>query len=171
MMKDGGSRVTASVETRPSASDRRGGHLRLYAFAGAPAVKCNGWYKSIAEDDDADATLEAWQSWGQCTCVGCSHTWRCIGSTLSHGKAAGVLAESQSHSLRPRIHIATAAIASLLPHKEPKCQLRAGHAAASIAWLPLWSGGCSKTPQLGTGHWAFANWQFAKINRVCFAVC
>ena len=56
MMKDGGSRVTASVETRPSASDRRGGHLRLYALAGAPAVKCNGWYKSTAEDDDADAT-------------------------------------------------------------------------------------------------------------------
>ena len=49
MMKDGGSRVTASVETRPSASDRRGGHLRLHAFAGAPAVKCNGWYKSNAE--------------------------------------------------------------------------------------------------------------------------
>ena len=39
MMKEGSSQVTASLATRPCASDRRGGHLRRLAFAGAPGVE------------------------------------------------------------------------------------------------------------------------------------
>ena len=90
----------------------------------------------------------------------------------THSKAGGVLAEPQSHSLRPRIYVATGVISSLLPHKEPKCQLRAGHAAASIAWLPLWSGGVLQNTTTRDWPLAFANGQVAKtINRFCFAVC